>query len=89
MDDPGISNEDAPAPTASTLLDESSLRHADAMEQQLAHIEADDVRRANVRGEHWDERVRFLAASGTAAAGGLLALILPTSPAATPRPVMM
>jgi len=32
VDDPGISNEDAPAPTASTLLDESSLRHADAME---------------------------------------------------------
>lgn len=79
MDDPGISNEDAPAPTVSTLLNESGLWHASAIEWQLAHIEADDVRRANVRGEHWDERVRFLAASGTSADGGLLALILLTS----------
>lgn len=46
--------------TASTLLNESGLWHADAIERQLAHIEADDVRRAYLRGEHWDERVRMM-----------------------------
>lgn len=46
--------------TASTLLNESGLWQADAIERQLAHIEADDVRRAYLRGEHWDERVRMM-----------------------------
>jgi integrase len=46
--------------TASTLLNESGLWNADAIERQLAHIEGDDVRRAYARGEHWDERVRMM-----------------------------
>jgi integrase len=45
--------------TASTLLNESGKFSADAIERALAHQEADAVRRAYVRGEHWDERVRM------------------------------
>jgi integrase len=47
--------------TASTLLNESGLWSADAIERQLAHIEQNDVRRAYARGEHWEERVRMMA----------------------------
>ncbi|MCG5234211.1 tyrosine-type recombinase/integrase [Xanthobacter oligotrophicus] len=46
--------------TASTLLNESSLWNADAIERQLAHEDADAIRRAYARGEHWEERVRMM-----------------------------
>ena len=46
--------------TASTLLNESGLWSADAIERQLAHVENNDVRRAYARGEHWDERVKMM-----------------------------
>lgn len=46
--------------TASTLLNESGLWHADAIERQLGHVENNDVRRAYARGEHWEERVRMM-----------------------------
>jgi len=46
--------------TASSLLNESGLWHADAIERQLAHVEGNDVRRAYARGEHWEERVRMM-----------------------------
>lgn len=45
--------------TASTLLNQSGLFSADAIERALAHQEADAVRRAYARGDHWDERVRM------------------------------
>lgn len=47
--------------SASTLLNESGLWNADAIERQLAHVEGNDVRRAYARGEHWDERVKMMA----------------------------
>ncbi|MBV9570006.1 MAG: tyrosine-type recombinase/integrase [Alphaproteobacteria bacterium] len=47
--------------TASTLLNESGLWNADAIERQLGHLESNDVRRAYARGEHWDERIRMMA----------------------------
>ncbi|MFG1249307.1 tyrosine-type recombinase/integrase [Xanthobacter flavus] len=47
--------------TASTLLNESGRWHADAIERQLAHAENNEVRRAYLRGEHWEERVRMMA----------------------------
>jgi integrase len=46
--------------TASTLLNESGLWSADAIERQLGHVEGNDVRRAYARGEHWDERVKMM-----------------------------
>jgi integrase len=42
---------------ASTLLNESGKFSADAIERALAHQDADAVRRAYARGEHWQERV--------------------------------
>ena len=45
--------------TFSTLANESGLWNPDAIERQLAHVEANVVRRAYARGEHWDERVRM------------------------------
>jgi len=45
---------------ASSLLNESRKWHPDAIERQLAHVENNDVRRAYLRGEHWDERVRMM-----------------------------
>jgi integrase len=60
----GYSQDEATAhgfrATASTLLNESGLWSADAIERQLAHVESNDVRRAYARGEHWDERVRMM-----------------------------
>ncbi len=47
--------------TASTLLNESGMWSADAIERELAHVEESNVRRAYARGEHWDERVRMMA----------------------------
>lgn len=46
---------------AASLLNESRKWHPDAVERQLAHVESNDVRRAYVRGEHWDERVKMMA----------------------------
>lgn len=46
--------------TASTLLNESGLWHADAIERQLAHLDGNAVRNAYARGEHWGERVRMM-----------------------------
>lgn len=45
---------------ASTLLNESRKWHPDAIERQLAHVEGNDVRRAYLRGEHWNERVKMM-----------------------------
>lgn len=46
--------------TASTLLNECGKWHPDAIERQLAHVENNDVRRAYLRAEHWDERVLMM-----------------------------
>ncbi|WP_045837254.1 integrase arm-type DNA-binding domain-containing protein [Hyphomicrobium sp. 99] len=46
--------------TASTLLNECGLWNPDAIERQLAHAENDQIRRAYLRGEHWEERTRMM-----------------------------
>lgn len=60
----GYSQDEATAhgfrATASSLLNESGLWHADAIERQLAHEDGDAVRRAYARAEFWDERVRMM-----------------------------
>ncbi|CAH1659294.1 hypothetical protein CHELA1G11_12769 [Hyphomicrobiales bacterium] len=43
------------------MLNESGYWHPGAIERQLAHVEENSVRRANARGEPWDERVRMMA----------------------------
>lgn len=43
--------------TASTLLNESGKWLPDAIEAELAHVGADEVRRAYHRAAYWDERV--------------------------------
>ncbi|MEI4481156.1 MULTISPECIES: tyrosine-type recombinase/integrase [unclassified Phyllobacterium] len=45
--------------TASTLLNESGKWSPDAIEAELAHIGADQVRKAYHRAAYWDERVRM------------------------------
>ncbi|KQZ28516.1 integrase [Mesorhizobium sp. Root552] len=45
--------------TASTLLNECGKWQADAIEAELAHIGADEVRRVYHRASYWDERVRM------------------------------
>lgn len=45
--------------TASTLLNESGLWLADAIEAELGHVGADEVRKAYHRAIYWDERVRM------------------------------
>lgn len=45
--------------TASTLLNESGLWSADAIERGLAHGDSNAVRGIYHRGKHWDERVRM------------------------------
>ncbi|WP_018698725.1 tyrosine-type recombinase/integrase [Amorphus coralli] len=45
--------------SASSLLNESNLWHADAIEAELGHAGADEVRRAYHRAAYWDERVRM------------------------------
>ena len=47
--------------TASSILNESGLWSADAIERQLAHVDNDSVRRAYARAEYWDERMRMMA----------------------------
>ncbi len=46
---------------ASSMLNESGLWNADAIERQLAHVDADSVRKAYARADFWDERVRVMA----------------------------
>jgi integrase len=46
--------------TASSILNECGLWNPDAIESQLAHIEANQVRKAYARAEYWDERVRMM-----------------------------
>jgi integrase len=61
----GFRNEDMTShgfrASASSLLNESGLWNADAIERQLAHVDSDSVRRAYARAEFWDERVRMMA----------------------------
>ena len=45
--------------TASTLLNESGKWNPDAIEAELAHVGADEVRRAYHRALYWDERVKM------------------------------
>jgi integrase len=45
---------------ASSILNESGLWHADAIERQLAHVDNDSVRRAYARADFWEERVRMM-----------------------------
>lgn len=45
--------------TASTLLNESGLWSADAIEIALAHKDSNAVRQIYHRGKHWDERVKM------------------------------
>ncbi len=46
---------------ASSILNESGLWNADAIERQLAHVDNDSVRRAYARADFWEERVRMMA----------------------------
>lgn len=59
----GYSNTEATShgfrATASTLLNESGRWSADAIEAELGHFGADEVRRAYHRAAYWDERVRM------------------------------
>ena len=56
----GFKNEDMTShgfrASASSMLNESGLWNADAIERQLAHVDGDSVRRAYARAEFWDER---------------------------------
>lgn len=45
--------------SASSLLNESGKWQVDAIEAELAHIGADEVRRAYNRSAYWDERVQM------------------------------
>lgn len=45
--------------TASTLLNESGKWDPDAIEAELGHVGADEVRRAYHRAAYWDERVKM------------------------------
>ncbi|WP_026608038.1 tyrosine-type recombinase/integrase [Methylocapsa acidiphila] len=46
---------------ASSILNESGLWNADAIERQLAHVDNDSVRRAYARADFWEERIRMMA----------------------------
>jgi integrase len=45
--------------SASSLLNESGKWQVDAIEAELAHVGADEVRRAYNRSAYWDERVKM------------------------------
>jgi integrase len=45
--------------TASTLLNESGKWNPDAIEAELGHVGADEVRRAYHRAAYWDERIKM------------------------------
>ncbi|MEQ1942337.1 integrase arm-type DNA-binding domain-containing protein [Mesorhizobium sp. VNQ89] len=59
----GYSGDEATAhgfrATASTLLNESRRWSPDAIEVELGHVGADEVRRAYHRAVYWDERVKM------------------------------
>lgn len=46
---------------ASSMLNESGLWSADAIDRQLAHVDNDSVRRAYARADYWEECVRMMA----------------------------
>lgn len=46
--------------SASTLLNVSGKWNPDAIERQLAHVEANQIRGAYARGDFWDERVKMM-----------------------------
>ena len=46
---------------ASSMLNECGLFNPDAIERQLAHVDADAVRKAYQRADFWDERVSMMA----------------------------
>jgi len=46
--------------TASSMLNECGLWHPDAIERQLAHVDADAVRKAYARADFWEERARMM-----------------------------
>ena len=60
----GFKNEDMTShgfrASASSMLNESGIWNADAIERQLAHVDGDSVRRAYARAEFWDERVKMM-----------------------------
>ena len=64
----GFRNEDMTShgfrASASSMLNESGLWNADAIERQLAHVDSDSVSRAYARAEFWDERVRMMSLVG-------------------------
>jgi len=45
--------------SASSLLNESGKWNPDAIESELAHMGADQVRRAYHRATYWEERVKM------------------------------
>jgi integrase len=45
---------------ACSMLNESGLWNADAIERQLAHVDNDSIRRAYARADFWEERVRMM-----------------------------
>ena len=46
--------------SASSMLNESKLWHADAIEKQLAHSDRDATRKAYARADFWKERVEMM-----------------------------
>jgi|SRR5271166_733244 len=60
----GFKNEDMTShgfrASASSMLNESGLWNADAIERQLGHVDNDSVRRAYARAEFWEERVKMM-----------------------------
>ncbi len=59
----GFSNSEATShgfrASASSPLNEAGLWNADAIEVELGHADADDVRRAYHRALYWEERVKM------------------------------
>jgi len=45
----------------SSMLNESDLWNADAIEAQLARVEGSSVRRAHHRADYWEDRIRMMA----------------------------
>ncbi|MNH46194.1 Prophage CP4-57 integrase [compost metagenome] len=46
--------------SASSLLNASNIWSADAIEAELAHVGADEVRRAYHRSLYWEERIKMM-----------------------------
>jgi integrase len=46
---------------AASIMNESGLWNADAIEAQLAHVDGNAVRRAYARADYWNERVKMMA----------------------------